>query len=166
VTVAVADRVAVLRACDAILQAPFLLALAILVVNDRVLKSWWGNAATGKLSDVAGLVFFPLLCAALADVVLRVAGRGGVRRRGFVTAIAVTGVTFGLVKLFPAAAEAYSYGLGVAQWPIESARAAAASAPAPGISPVWVLADVTDLLTLPALWLAWRAGRDVFAEPT
>lgn len=48
----------------------FLVALALLVVNDQVLKSAYGNWFTGKLSDVAGLVVLPVLAAAA----LRAAG--------------------------------------------------------------------------------------------
>ena len=40
-------------------------AVALLLMNDHVLKSAWRSSATGKLSDVAGLVFFPLLLGAL-----------------------------------------------------------------------------------------------------
>ena len=36
-----------------------LAAIAVLVVNDHVLKSAYPGWLTGKLSDIAGLVFFP-----------------------------------------------------------------------------------------------------------
>ena len=34
--------------------------LALWIVNDHLFKEMFGNAITGKLSDVAGLVVFPL----------------------------------------------------------------------------------------------------------
>ena len=44
---------------------PFLLAVALLLLNDWVLKDAFGNWATGKLSDVAGLFAFALFWSAL-----------------------------------------------------------------------------------------------------
>jgi hypothetical protein len=46
---------------DGLLHPIVLLAIGILLINDHVLKSAWPGAVTGKLSDIAGLVFFPLL---------------------------------------------------------------------------------------------------------
>ena len=50
----------------AVLTSPtFLLAVALLVLNDWVLKGRYGNWWTGKLSDVAGLYAFAVFWAAL-----------------------------------------------------------------------------------------------------
>jgi hypothetical protein len=46
-------------------SAPFVLAVALLVLNDWMLKATLGNWVTGKLSDFAGLFAFPLLWTAL-----------------------------------------------------------------------------------------------------
>ena len=58
-------------------------AVLVLTLNDHVLKGsgllpGW---LTGKLSDFAGLFFFPLLLAALARGAARLAGRGEITRR-------------------------------------------------------------------------------------
>jgi hypothetical protein len=47
------------------------------VVNDHVLKGsgLLPAAVTGKLSDVAGLFFFPVLCASLVRALRGLAGR-------------------------------------------------------------------------------------------
>jgi hypothetical protein len=42
-----------------------LLAVGLMVVNDRVLKPRWHNAITGKLSDIAVCFFLPLFVSAL-----------------------------------------------------------------------------------------------------
>lgn len=39
---------------------PFIVGLAVLLLNDHVLKSAYGTWFTGKLSDLAGLLIFPL----------------------------------------------------------------------------------------------------------
>lgn len=41
-----------------LLRWPFLLSLALLILNDAVLKAAWHNAFTGKLSDFAGVFAF------------------------------------------------------------------------------------------------------------
>ena len=50
---------------DGLLHPVALVALAILIVNDRLLKDAWPGPVTGKLSDVAGLVVAPLASGAL-----------------------------------------------------------------------------------------------------
>lgn len=46
-----------------ILNYAFISALIVLAVNDHLLKAAFGNMITGKLSDFAGMVIFPLLLA-------------------------------------------------------------------------------------------------------
>jgi hypothetical protein len=120
-------------------------AIAVLVVNDHVLKAafpgWW----TGKLSDVAGLAFFPLLLASAAEL----AGARGLRVT--VGAAVATGVVFAAIKTVVLAGDAYRYGLGALQWPLRALAALVAGDPAPALAPVHLTADPTDLLALPAL---------------
>jgi hypothetical protein len=79
-----------------------LAAVAVLAVNDHLLKGahllpGW---LTGKLSDFAGLFFFPVLLVALARGARRLAGRAeGDRRTLASAAVVATGVVFTLLKL-------------------------------------------------------------------
>jgi hypothetical protein len=50
---------------DLLAAYPFVGALAVLLLNDFVLKEAWGNLITGKLSDFAGLFVFPLFWTAV-----------------------------------------------------------------------------------------------------
>ncbi|MBX3254152.1 MAG: hypothetical protein KF862_08440 [Chitinophagaceae bacterium] len=50
---------------DLILNPFFITGLIILVLNDLYLKQQYGNYVTGKLSDFAGLLVFPLFVAAI-----------------------------------------------------------------------------------------------------
>jgi hypothetical protein len=114
-----------------------LLALALLLLNDHVLKaahpSWW----TGKLSDAAGLVLAPPLLGLLT-----------VRLRLPVwVPLLATGAGFALVKSSAAGAAVGSAAWGLI-WPGAVVRA-----------------DLTDLLTLPALGLAWLAWRSAAGAP-
>ena len=128
--------------------------MALLVVNDWVIKPLWpgsGLARTliaGKLSDVAGLAFAPVVLSAAIGLVLAVVARLGVRidpsltRRRLLLCIAATAAGFVAVKLSPAAADAVVGALS------RLGRPAA------------IMLDRTDLLALPALAIAYLVGRD------
>ena len=133
-----------------------LLAVLVLVVNDWVLKpafhdsSALGELVTGKLSDVAGLVFAPVVLSAAIGLVLALVARLGSRpaidpyltRRRLGVCIAATGLTFAAVKLSPDAADALARALS------HVGRRAS------------IMADRTDLLALPSLLVAYWIGRD------
>lgn len=136
------------------LQPLPLAALAMLVANDWWLKpSTWAPAfITGKLSDAAGLLFFPLLATALFDCLLLALYRLGLRvdfslrRYKLVGSILLTGLLFSALKLWPAAnqgALSLLRGFGL---------------------PAQVVLDPTDLLALPLLWFAWRIGKREIAR--
>jgi hypothetical protein len=138
------------------LLAPLpLAALALLVLNDWLLKSTLVGSIgwlTGKLSDVAGLVLAPLVLTASADLLLQVAHTAGarvdptLRRWKLVVACSMTGMVFMAVKLSPPAAAWVAHAWGYA-WPGAT-----------------IVADPTDLRTLPALLLAWWHGRNTIAR--
>jgi hypothetical protein len=107
-------------------------ALALLIVNDHVLKSAWPGWVTGKLSDVAGMVLAPPLLAALAGLI---APRSSFRRVA-VAAIVAVGCGFAFVKL-----RGYGAELASEAWSL--------------FTPSLVRADPTDLLALPFLGVAW-----------
>ncbi len=108
------------------------LCLALLALNDHVLKFAWPGLVTGKLSDVTGLVVAPpLLAVALAAI--RVP-------RPHVAALAATGVGFALTKSTEAGAQVAS-----AIWSVGF--------------PSYIRHDLTDLLALPGLLVAERVRR-------
>jgi hypothetical protein len=107
-------------------------ALALLVINDHLLKAASPGWVTGKLSDLAGLVLAPPLLAVLAVLV---APRLPARRAGRVAMVTVA-VGFAAIKASPYGAE-----LASSVWSL--------------ITPSLVRADPADLLTLPALAVCW-----------
>ena len=122
-----------------LLTSPFGLSmLALLLVNDhilrRVMPSWW----SGKLGDVAWLGFFPFVLA--AGLAWALPARKPVWQR-WVRALAfgLTGAVFALVKTLPAghalATRAFETLFGV---------------------PSTLVRDPSDLLALPILWVGWR----------
>ncbi len=126
-----------------------LFAIALLVVNDWVLKGAFGPSfVTGKLSDLAGLAFAPVVLSAAIGLVLQLLAMLGARvdpslsRRRLFACIVATGTGFAAVKLSPALAAHVAELLG------HLGRRAA------------FYEDWTDLLTLPAVLVALWIGRD------
>lgn len=141
------------RPGGALLHPVPLVAIVVLLVNDHVLKAAYPGFVTGKLSDVAGLVFFPLLLVAIAELF------GAPRRPAVIVAVASTGLVFALVQIWAPATQLYRYGLGALQWPFRALVAGKMI----GVVPVHAFADPTDLVALPALLvplvLGWRRAR-------
>lgn len=126
-----------------------LAAVALLVVNDWLLKPRWGpSLVTGKLSDLAGLAFAPVALSAAIGLAGHAASRLGARldpslsRRRLVACVIATGAVFAAVKLSPAAAAWLAAALSLLGRRAE------------------IYLDPTDLLCLPALALAVWIGRD------
>ena len=109
------------------------LSLVLLVLNDHVLKEAWPGWVTGKLSDVAGLVVAPLLLSALLTAT-RVT-------RPMHVAVIATGLGFAFCKTTAFGAVVTS-----SVWSLFG-------------TPTMIRADITDLLALPALYVAWRIHR-------
>lgn len=131
-----------------------LAALALLAANDHLLKGsdLVPAAVTGKLSDFAGLLFFPLLATAALDLLLLALGRAGVpvdfslRRWKLALACGGTAALFVAIKSSAGAAEAVARLLG-------------------GIGfPSTITVDRTDLVALPMIALAWWLGRREIAR--
>jgi photosystem II stability/assembly factor-like uncharacterized protein len=130
-----------------LIDPPTLIALGLLLLNDHLLKatvpSWW----TGKLSDLAGLYFFPLLVLAFLSPIEMLASRihrSPKHTHGWMaSALLFSGLWFVALKATPAS----------------NARAVALLEALTGRTHV-VVADPTDLLALvvlPLAWVRWRA---------
>lgn len=144
------------RVADALLHPIALLALVALGVNDHVLKGRAPGWLTGKLSDVAGMIFFPLVLWALIELAGRIAGGRRERRAAHLyISVAATGLVFAAIKLFEAAGDAYAWTLAALQWPFR----AAINGELPPLEPVAHVVDPTDLIALPALGIALWIGR-------
>ena len=112
-------------------------AIILLLVNDHVLRILWPSWLTGKLGDVAWLAFAPIVLAALLAPFLPRRGNAAM-----VIAMASVGLVFALGNTVPAFLALILRSL---EW-------------LSGI-PFRLQLDPTDLLTLPALALAWYVWR-------
>lgn len=149
-----------------LLDSRVLLAVVVLLVNDHLLKRAWPGFVTGKLSDFAGMFFFPWFLHAAWVVTFGWPQSEAASRRLLWVCIAVTGSVFSAIQLLPVAAEAYvgimlalhELGLGVLS------KCAPSLAGGPPI--VGHTMDPTDLLALPMLALVPGLGRGRFQEAT
>ncbi len=135
------------RAGGALLHPVAIASIAILILNDHVLKPTFSNWITGKLSDFAGLAFFPLLLVSAWEL----ARDRGPSRTTLNIACVATAVVFALAKTTTFGSLAFQWGLGLAQWPFRALSGGS-------LSPVAAVIDPTDLIALPAVLLAWWVG--------
>jgi hypothetical protein len=131
---------------EALLHPLSLASLGVLVLNDHVLKAAWPGLLTGKLSDAAGLVVFPIFLHSLLEIALRIARLSleRVRRGAILACSAVTAAGFALVKSSGWANELFRAGLGALQ-----CLPRAVSGGDPFACHARVVCDATDLWCLP-----------------
>jgi hypothetical protein len=118
-----------------------LAAVILLLVNDWWLKPRFrGSFVTGKLSDIAGLIFAPVLLSALIGLALKLVRRDPtLTQRRLIACCAATAIGFALVKLVPPIGDvvARMIGHGASFYP-----------------------DWTDVLCTPCVLIAYWIGRD------
>jgi len=154
-------RAALPRSSAALLHPVTLLALALWATNNHLLKGWGPAVVTGKLSDVAALVVGPLVLFGMAEWV----SPRLVQQRPS-TMLAACCAALGLLllglELSPAVELGYQHVIAGARFAAESLRSLWSSQPPPDYRLVPTTPDLTDLLSLPALgvawWLAWHTG--------
>lgn len=131
-----------------IVRSPwFIGAVALLVLNDHVLKAAYPGVITGKLSDIAGMAFFPMLLTAIWSAID--ANQPPIRVALAISAIATSAV-FVSIKTLPTAGLLYQWGLGALQWPWRALAGCFGANPhLPSIAPVQLVQDATDLFALP-----------------
>lgn len=147
---------------EALLHPALLMAVAVLLLNDHVLKSAAPGWVTGKLSDVAGLFFFPALLEACWEISHHVVGRPWRRSdRVLYAASILTMVVFTWVKLCPWGGEAYRVTLAALHRAPDLVAAFVNGLHAP-VGRAALVQDASDLIALPAAlagaWVARRNG--------
>ena len=136
---------------DVVLHPIPLAALALMVVNDHLLKPNHPGWVSGKLSDVAVLILLPFLFVAVADLARqRWPALPAPGRRAVPVTAALAILAFVGIELVPVVGETYRWSLGILQWPARAAFAAGRVAPIPSVAPVQLTSDLSDLIALPA----------------
>lgn len=129
--------------------------VCVLIVNDHYLKQSYPGVLSGKLSDFAGLLLFPVFLQALWELAQR--PRGG-RLQHSVTVLCwcswLTVATFTFVKITPWGGWLYSTGLGALQ-AVPAALNAVLRGETLQLSRVRLVQDPTDLCALPAALFDW-----------
>lgn len=144
---------------DAILHPVTLAAVGLLLVNDHVLKAAYPGVVTGKLSDIAGLAFFPLLLVGLWEIGLAALGRWSRPAVRPVVVAVLSGVAlFVLIKTTAAGSDAFGTCLGIGQWIPDAIVGLLTGNPVGGPTRAPSVTDPTDLLALPAIALPLAIG--------
>ncbi|HKO91916.1 MAG TPA: hypothetical protein VJU61_12225 [Polyangiaceae bacterium] len=149
------------RSAPALTHPLTLLALALWATNNHLLKGWGPAALTGKLSDVAALVVGPLVLFGIAEWARPrlVQQRPG---RMLAACCAALGLLLLGLELSPAVELGYQHLIAGAKFAALSLAALLSGQALPHYRLVPTTPDLTDLLTLPTLgvawWLVWRTG--------
>jgi len=148
---------------DLLLSPVALVALAVVIVNDRVLKAAHPSVVTGKLSDLAGLVYFPLFVVAAAEALRRLRGRSDweLTWRAVALVAVVTGAVFAAIKCWPPAATAYGPTVGALVWPAQAVASSISGGGLPPLAPAPLVMDPSDLVALPMLVVSVLVARRV-----
>lgn len=136
---------------EALVHPVTLLALVTWIVNDHWAKAAHGGDVTGKLSDIAALIVFPLIPVAALELWRIWRGRPIPGRSWSNGWLVATGFTMVTINLFDTAAWIYRHGFAVMQWPFAAIGSLVRGDTLPALQPVVKTMDPTDLLTLPAL---------------
>lgn len=150
---------------DLLVHPAVIVALVVVIVNDRVLKVRFPSEITGKLSDFAGLVFFPLFLVSIIEAVRWVVRRDQweLSQPAATMAIVLVGVPFSLIKTWHPAGEAYRSIMGAILWMLDAMTAGIRGDLVPDLYRVSLVEDRTDLIAIVALavplWVARRVMR-------
>jgi hypothetical protein len=143
------------RAGGLLLHPLTVLSVVVLLGNDHLLKAAAPGLLTGKLSDIAGLVVFPLLLAEVAGFIARrMLGRPIEARILVPATVLITAAGFSAVKTSNVAADLWAGGLGALQWLVGFGFARGGPPPS-----TVVAVDPTDLAALPVLLAALLIAR-------
>jgi hypothetical protein len=147
---------------ERILHPAMLVAMGTLIVNDHVLKGLYPGLLTGKLSDVAGLLFFPVFLQGLWELGLSCRRRAWQRSDRVLHVCAVlTGAVFAFVKLSALGAALYRSTLGALHG-LPTALVDFVRGEAPRLPLAKLTQDPSDVWALPAIWVGlWLVRRPV-----
>ncbi len=147
-------------AAEALLHPVSVGALSVLVLNDHWWKAAWPGVVTGKLSDFAGLIFFPLFLLGVWEIAQKLRSKEA-RDSGriLLSACIATGIAFALIQVWSPASEAYRIGLGAVQWGFFALGDLAVGDTIPPLGRIGLTPDPSDLVALVSLPIAWTIGR-------
>jgi hypothetical protein len=145
---------------ERLLHPVMLLAMGTLFVNDQFLKGLWPGPFTGKLSDFAGLVFFPVFLQAVWEASCLLGGRRWSHsRRVLFGCAALTSAVFAFAKLSPHGADLYRFGLGALRG-LPAAALDLMQGEAPRLTLVRFTQDPSDVIALPAVLVGFWLFRE------
>lgn len=122
--------------------------IIFLLINDHLLRQLWPSWWTGKVGDVAWLIFAPFILAPVLAFVVPARTSQHQKAVG-IAAFTIIGLIFTLVNLNPAFNTAF-------RWLIQAVT---------GADAILLVLDPSDLITFPALWVGWRVWQGQTDQP-
>jgi len=158
---------------DLLLHPVALLSLGLVILNDQVLKVYFPSGFSGKLSDFAGLIYFPLLLVAVAELLRKISRchPWELGRKSVIFASLSIGTIFVAIKAWAPAADFYRIALGYLMWPAQAAVSLVSGNGLPELQRMGLIQDRTDLFAVVVIpitiWVGHRvAGRSPKADQT
>jgi hypothetical protein len=132
-----------------------------------VLKLQYPSPLTGKLSDFAGLVYFPLFAVACIEAARWLVKRDAwpLTSRAVTISVWIIGVSFTLTKTWHPAGDFYRSAMGFVLWPVSASGNLARGEGLPAARHVALLEDRTDVVALTALLVPIWVSRRIMARP-
>ena len=122
------------------------------LLNDHVFKDLWGNTLTGKLSDISGLVVFPLIFVATYELICAYRQRAATHLHLVLwLSLGLSALIMILINMSDWGADLCRISLGLLQWPFRCLW----SLSIVPIHKVHLTMDPTDLWTLGALFIPY-----------
>ncbi len=131
--------------------------LALWLLNDHVLKTYYGSWWTGKLSDVAGLVVFPVSIYSSYEIICALGKRAPSHLKSVLwSSLTITAFILTMINTSPIAERLCSDVIAYLQWPIRAIVHLLTGHALPELNRLQTTMDITDLFTLPALIVPYK----------
>ncbi len=136
---------------DILLHPITLGAVVVVILNDRLLKTNHPSPVSGKLSDFAGLVMFPLMVVGIAELARsRWRDDWELDRRVLLALVLIEALLFTSIKVWAPAADTYRVVVGLGLWLVKLPGAAMTGG-LPTLHRALHVEDPTDLIALVVL---------------
>ena len=134
-----------------------LIMLIIWLLNDHLLKAYYGSWWTGKLSDIAGLIVCPVSIYSGYEMICAFRKRVPNHLKSVLwCSLIVTGLMLAMINTSQTAERLCSYTVAYVQWPLRAMLSLLMGNTLPELNRLQTTMDITDLLTLPILVVPYK----------
>jgi hypothetical protein len=141
--------------------------IIVWAVNDHILKALYGNWWTGKLSDLSGLVVFPVALYSAYEIYWAVRKQAPKHLKlTLKVSVLITGGLLFSINTVSSVEHFSSFAIAYIQWPFRALMSLFKEGPLPTLNVLKTTMDATDLLTLPTLIIPYILINSTLSEST